>query len=108
MFVIDCESPLSQKILEKKLEKHITEKNYKYIITDRKDTNNENIIQIGKDIFFPFEENQIEKYLIEPKDKKEMSEIDVSPTVSQDEITKILEIYQEQILLEIKGLFEKQ
>jgi len=108
MFVIDCESPLSQKILEKKLKKHITEKNYKYIITDRKDTNNENIIQIGKDIFFPFEENQIEKYLIEPKDKKEMSEINVSPTVSQDEITKILEIYQEQILLEIKGLFEKQ
>jgi len=107
MFVIDCESPLSQKILEIKLKKYITEKNYKHIITDRKTSDEKNIIQIGEDIFFPFNISQINKYLIEPEKVQKTQEIDSLPTVSQTEITEILAIYQEQILLEIKELFEK-
>jgi hypothetical protein len=110
MFVIDCDSPLSKIILETKLAKFITEKNYKYIITDKKDVDDKkNIIRIGVDIFFPFSEHQIEKYLVEPNKTENPDKIiDSLPKVSQDKITEILEIYQAQILLEIKALFEKQ
>jgi len=109
--VIDCKSPISQKILEMKLGKYLTEKNYEFIITDRKELQNQNIIQIGKDIHFPFSEKQIEKYLIKPhhkiqenvnlKEQEDCKEIEKS-------IFSIIKNHNNKLLKDIEAILEKR
>ena len=105
MFIIDCISPISQKILETRLRKYVTEKNYQYIITD-KSLHGLNIIQIGKDINFPFSEKQIEKYLIEPKKMEGLSK-KLDKTI-REEIISIIKINNNKILKDIEELLEKR
>ena len=116
MFVIDCVSPLSQKILELKLLDYLAKTNqYDFLITDR-DIQGENILIIGKDIHFPFSLIQVQD-LIEKK-KTTVSKIILIKT-KQKQIFKVEEIFeeelpknlnkktQEKILTEIEKVFIK-
>jgi predicted flavoprotein YhiN len=116
MFIIDCVSPLSQKILELKLSNYLATTNqYDFLITDR-DIQGENILIIGKDIHFPFSLIQVQN-LIEKK-KTTVSKINLIKT-KQKQIFKVEEIFeeelpknlnkktQEKILTEIEKVFIK-
>lgn len=116
MFIIDCVSPLSQKILELKLSDYLATTNqYDFLITDR-DIQGENILIIGKDIHFPFSLIQVQN-LIEKK-KTTVSKINLIKT-KQKQIFKVEEIFeeelpknlnkktQEKILTEIEKVFIK-
>ena len=117
MFVIDCVSPLSQKILELKLLDYLATTNqYDFLITDR-DIQGENILIIGKDIHFPFSLIQVQD-LIEKKKTTFPKKINLIKT-KQKQIFKVEEIFeeelpknldkktQEKILTEIEKVFIK-
>ena len=94
MFIIDCVSPLSQKILELKLSNYLATTNqYDFLITDR-DIQGENILIIGKDIHFPFSLIQVQN-LIEKK-KTTVSKINLIKT-KQKQIFKVEEIFEEEL-----------
>jgi len=112
LFLIDCRSPISQKILEIKLTKYIeSSKDFRYIITDKK-LNGSNIIKIGKDINFPFSKKQIEKYILSRSEKQNKIEIGQNRKEESDiqnlreEIFRILDKNNRNILNEIEGLLE--
>lgn len=101
MFVIDCISPLSQKILEQKLDKFINKSSdYKFIITDRKDLNGKNCIKVDKEIKFPFSKNRVELFI--GKYQQEFKKHNV-----KNDILKRLEYHNKKLLEDIGDLFEK-
>jgi predicted flavoprotein YhiN len=123
MFVIDCVSPLSQKILELKLSDYLTTTNkYDFLITDR-DIQGENILIIGKDIHFPFSliqiQDLIEKNKTIPPKETNLTKLENNKKTEQKQIFKVEEIFeeelpknldkktQEKILTEIEKVFIK-
>ena len=110
MFVVDCNSPISQKILEMKLARYLTKKNYDFIITDKQNVQNQNIIQIGKDIFFPFSEVQIEKYLnlTQPLQQNTYLKKEKDCREVNKNILSIIKDNNIKLLKEIEAFFEKQ
>jgi predicted flavoprotein YhiN len=123
MFVIDCVSPLSQKILELKLSDYLATTNkYDFLITDR-DIQGENILIIGKDIHFPFSliqiQDLIEKNKTIPPKETNLTKLENNKKTEQKQIFKVEEIFeeelpknldkktQEKILTEIEKVFIK-
>ena len=123
MFVIDCVSPLSQKILELKLSDYLATTNkYDFLITDR-DIQGENILIIGKDVHFPFSliqiQDLIEKNKSIPPKETNLTKLENNKKTEQKQIFKVEEIFeeelpknldkktQEKILTEIEKVFIK-
>ena len=122
MFVIDCVSPLSQKILELKLSDYLATTNkYDFLITDR-DIQGENILIVDKDIHFPFSLIQVQD-LIEKNKTNSQEETNLTKSeddkIEQKQIFKVEEVFeeevpqnldkktQEKILTEIEKIFIK-
>jgi hypothetical protein len=74
MIIVDCKSPISQKLIEKKLKGEIEkfDLSFELIITDREDIEFENIIKVEKIINFEELKSSISKKIEDIKEPKKI------------------------------------